>query len=661
MLALADEKDPITGEYNWRSFGTGEGFLADLVQTGFIKFDRAKGGTLTLGGEVIAYEPDGDPIYENGTLVVYGSEIGPDGRPIVVSLDGSEGGFDKLSIGELTNIHGTNIVTSTFPAFLPANRNDDGNVVFYVDPIDGLDSNVGTELSPKKRIQACIDLLPKFIDVNVYIYVLPTLVDDTEILIEGIVGNAFIYIELWDVGAKTRYIRDWVNGSTANTGDHWVEVRGIKKADGAIVHAGGTTYPERLNILRSDTFANVNANGLNLGRASDGDLTYNMYASSTWDITPTIMDIYLGGIYDLEFIDVYHYWIDGRTYKNTKVQVSENGGANRWYTIFDSARQGEYAEPTAGTGKRHDLKHFKLNGRIKVNTCMVNVRVKNGYVNGEGVGNPTIDAHHTNYFELRDSIVFGDINYDYAVYSNGSNVRIHQSEVNTAKTAGLISAYGGRMEVVDVKGSGFPYALYAHSSGVIGGSGMSPVGTTAQKQILYGGTMNATWTATSGAYLKAPVTQKTTTWTANDTQSLYGTNWGLSDYIYQGKRPTEATAWYGVMFFNTRDFSALAGRTIKGVRLKLQRTNNTGENTARKPKIYYNMQTSPSGTLQPTSGGYVSDVSFTWGQEKWITLPTAVGDAFKNGTAKSLVLWVGTSEADYMRFEARATLEITHG
>jgi phage minor structural protein len=658
MLALADERDEITGEYNWRSFGTGEGFLADLVQTGFLKFDRAKGGTLTLGGEIIAYDENGKPIYENGNLVVYGSEIEADGRPIVVSLSGDQGGFDKLSIGELTNIKGTNIVTSTFQTFAPENRDANDNIVFYVDPIDGLDTNVGTSDAPKKNIQACIDLLPKFIDVNVYIYVLPTLVNDTEILIEGIVGHGFINIELWNVGLNTRYIRDWVNGSTANTGDHWVEVRGIKNADGAIVHAGGTTYPERINLLRSDTMANINANGLNIQRASDGDVTYNLYASATWDTTSTICDIYLGGVYDCKFIDVFHYWIDGRTYYGTKTQISADGGTGRWYTIFDSSRQGTYAE--TASGKRHDLKHFILNGRVKVNTCMVNVRVFDAYVNGEEVGNPTIDAHHSNYVEIRRSIVFGDPTYDYAVYANGSNVRILDSEVNTAEVAGLISAYGGRLEVVNVKGSGFPYALYAHSTGIVAGSGMSPVGTTAQKLIETGGTMNATWTATSGDYLKAPVTTKTTTWTANDTQSLYGTNWTLSSYIYQGKRPTETTAWYGVMFFNTRDFSALAGRTIKSVRLKLQRTNNTGDNTARKPKIYYNMQTSASGTMQTLLGGHVSSVSFTWGQEKWVTLPTSYGDAFKNGTAKSLVLWVGTSEADYMRFEARATLEITH-
>ena len=56
MLALANERDPGSGLYNWRSFGTGDGFLADLVETGFIQWTRAKGGQLTLGGEIMGYE-----------------------------------------------------------------------------------------------------------------------------------------------------------------------------------------------------------------------------------------------------------------------------------------------------------------------------------------------------------------------------------------------------------------------------------------------------------------------------------------------------------------------------------------------------------------------------------------------------------------------------
>ena len=245
-LALADTFDFRLNTYNWRAFGTGEGFLADLVETGFLRFDRSKGGTLQLGGEIIGADTEGNLLYENGSLVVYGSEVQADGRPIVVNLNGDQGGFDRLSIGELTNIHGTNILTKTFPYFLPSNQRSTNDIVFYVDPIDGNDNNYGGSDAPKATVQACLDMLPEFIDKSVYIYCLPTLLNDSDIIIDGFTGSGWIYIELWDVGAKTRYIRDWANGSTANTSTHWVEVKGVRGIGD--VTAGGNTYPERINF-----------------------------------------------------------------------------------------------------------------------------------------------------------------------------------------------------------------------------------------------------------------------------------------------------------------------------------------------------------------------------------------------------------------------------
>ena len=399
----------------------------------------------------------------------------------------------------------------------------------------------------------------------------------------------------------------------------------------------------------------------NRGYASNGSLTYNQFSDLRVDNGVEMVDVYLGGLYDLLRLKIHHYWIDGRTYYDTKTQISEEGGNGRWYTIFDSARQGEYPEPTDGSGKTHELKYALLNGRVLVDAAMVNVKISGLWVNAEGRNTAALNMYHSNYVEVRDSVFFGDPAYEYAVYANGSNARMIACEVNLAATSGLIAAYGGTLEITDVVGSGFPYGLTAHGTGQIGGSGKSPLGSTAHTRSQNGGDMNGSYTATAGQFFKAPITQKTDVWTANDTQSLFGSNWTLTDNIYQGKRNTTEVAWYGVMFFNASNFAALSGRTIKKVRLKLQRTNNTGENTARKPKIYYNMQTQAGGSIQTLSGGYVSDVGFTWGQEKWITLPNAVGEAFRDGTAKSLVMWVGNSTADYMKMEAKATLEITHG
>lgn len=50
LFAIANSKDPVTGEWNWRTFGDGNGFTADLINVGTMLFDRLKGGSLILGG-----------------------------------------------------------------------------------------------------------------------------------------------------------------------------------------------------------------------------------------------------------------------------------------------------------------------------------------------------------------------------------------------------------------------------------------------------------------------------------------------------------------------------------------------------------------------------------------------------------------------------------
>ena len=50
----------------------------------------------------------------------------------------------------------------------------------------------------------------------------------------------------------------------------------------------------------------------------------------------------LGSIQEIDKIQVWHYYGDGRTYYKTKTEVSADGVT--WYPIFDSAVQGTYAE-----------------------------------------------------------------------------------------------------------------------------------------------------------------------------------------------------------------------------------------------------------------------------------------------------------------------------
>ncbi len=78
----------------------------------------------------------------------------------------------------------------------------------------------------------------------------------------------------------------------------------------------------------------------------------------------------LGAIYSVNKIKVWHYANDGRTYHNTKTQVSVNGTS--WVTVYDSAVSGEYPETLQGkeiTFTTQDVRYIRdyVNGN-SVNT-----------------------------------------------------------------------------------------------------------------------------------------------------------------------------------------------------------------------------------------------------------------------------------------------------
>jgi phage minor structural protein len=125
---------------------------------------------------------------------------------------------------------------------------------------------------------------------------------------------------------KIRYIRDWLNGSTSNTGNHWVEIKAINgEGQNVALNKTESTYP----IL------------------TDGSTDTNAYTSPTGSSGLTWVEIDLGETYDdIDHIHVWHYYADGRTYHDNKVEVSEDGV--NWITIFDAALSGEYPETSAG-------------------------------------------------------------------------------------------------------------------------------------------------------------------------------------------------------------------------------------------------------------------------------------------------------------------------
>ena len=137
---------------------------------------------------------------------------------------------------------------------------------------------------------------------------------------------------------KVRYIRDWLNGSNANTSNHWVEIQAFT-LDGTNIalnkvptlFAGTVQAANPITVITDGNTATATAYGVNPGLSC--------------------IQIDLGAIYDIASIIVWHYYGDSRIYNATKTQVSTD---NTTYTnIFDSSVSGTYVETEAG--KVHEL------------------------------------------------------------------------------------------------------------------------------------------------------------------------------------------------------------------------------------------------------------------------------------------------------------------
>ncbi len=148
---------------------------------------------------------------------------------------------------------------------------------------------------------------------------------------------------------NVRYIKDCINGSTANTGNHWVELQAIYN---------GT------NVAKGKTVTGTAAQDASYPytRIVDGDITAanHAYTASTG---LQCLTVDLAQAYNLDEIAVWHYWADGRTYySNTTYASSDN---STWTTIIANT------EPETSQGKRASAYYINYNYTGSVQTFTV--------------------------------------------------------------------------------------------------------------------------------------------------------------------------------------------------------------------------------------------------------------------------------------------------
>lgn len=133
------------------------------------------------------------------------------------------------------------------------------------------------------------------------------------------IGDSITHIgKLHEVGMKIRYIRDTVSGSTANSSNHWVEIQAY----------------------------DINEVNIALGKSASSSLLTDGSTSSSpyYSGGPATVD--LGSVEIVNYLKIWHYWADGRTYHDIKTEVSVDNV--NWITVFDSNIDGEYKETSSG-------------------------------------------------------------------------------------------------------------------------------------------------------------------------------------------------------------------------------------------------------------------------------------------------------------------------
>lgn len=127
-----------------------------------------------------------------------------------------------------------------------------------------------------------------------------------------------------EVGAKIRYVRDWMDGNTANTNSHWNEFKIFNSIGENIAWGKDIRYGS--NNTTSGTLSN--------SVATDGVIDSQWVAGSSGNNAWGMID--LGYIEEIHKIHIWHYYPDGRTYYNNRVEVSSDG--ENWWTVYSGQK-----------------------------------------------------------------------------------------------------------------------------------------------------------------------------------------------------------------------------------------------------------------------------------------------------------------------------------
>lgn len=463
-------------------------------------------------------------------------------------------------------------------------------------------------------------------------------------------------------------------------------------ADGFVLTAGVIGYM-LFNNIRGGTLTlggHDNVNGIMQVLNSNGDVIADLDGDRGGFSDITVGDLHASNIYAPNIIiparDSRIYYVRGSSgsdenagdnFPNGLYSIQE--AINRVPKVYDGTceiylhsgydlEEAIRIEGFTGSGLIIlDLRGHSIKRRVIVTSCNLRVMIINGTIQNNDSSNADIISNDSSqYVHLENLTINGNGHYRAVRTWRGGATWMLNCQVHNVERV-VESNTLGRTHVQNVKGNGTIYGLAATSSGFITGAGEGPTGSTADLHQQSGGRIDGNWNYPSEPEPTPPPPppsqEQTREWSTSDSASYHdGVNaWDNTTGrdVLQG-RWNSSGPYRGVWFFGSGPSNAVTGKTIKRIRVYLTRANNSGQSSSVNAIIRPHGYTSkPSGRPDYLSGSH--SVGFSWGQGKWVTLPSSFHSLFQSGSAKGIMIYTtSTSNSNYMRFSGTARIEITY-
>lgn len=323
----------------------------------------------------------------------------------------------------------------------------------------------------------------------------------------------------------------------------------------------------------------------------------------------------------------------------------------------------------------------EVNGKIGIEYCNAQINLYGGRTMSTDSGGCLITCKDTNATVI-------NVYYSSTVFINGFRITskggngvsftgslgyVTWCDINycNATSMSCIRArYNSNVAVHDCTGSNNGIALYAEYGGVItigqqsNGASVTCPNCNTTSYGVYGGYVYSLGTITklNSAYAPAIATTQvyTTTWDTTSTGSWRDSGYGWrtdNSYIYQGSYGYGNHR--GFMIFSADNIrTALSGAILHNIQLRLIRNSSGGSSASQNIHLWGHSYTATGGGYE-LAKDYGIIGSWSWGEDKWVSIPIQVATDLKAGFIQGLAIY-DSSGSPYVTCSATAQLYIKY-